>query len=1099
MAIGNGKLNFAIALNMTTNQFKKGADIVKKSLRGIQYQVLGMASALGFGTIGLSNLAREFINVSRETNRARVALSNISEGAAGFKKNMDFLTGLAGQYGQELNGVTSSFAKFSAASNAVGMGLQDQYRIYEGMTKAITAFGLTSSEAQLTYMALGQMMSKGKVTAEELRRQMGERIPIAMEAMARAAGVSMQELDNLMKRGEVYSAEVLPKFADELNKMLGDINVDNIETSLNRLRNSFITLTEDLGVGALYKKIIDGLNGLLGNIQQTFTRFAATLASAILTGRIASAIQKFNAGVISQEARLLASMERAERQKELAAKKRIDAVKAYEEASKVFEAADLDQRAAMYAEYQRAKTNMDKARNREKAAINNAGVAQEELTAFKTTAIWAKAGMKIKAVFTGVWASIKSMAATFIPMAIIGAIVNLIFKARELRNEAERIRNIVKDNNSAIMGVADPAEIEKLRSLSRIIQERLGSEEEISSAQKELNRLLGVEEGKQIDINAKVNERIRLLKEAARADVASQRNAEMEQRNREIMKGATKNGDVIAARQYYEAYEKGMADLAQYGKVPHKEETKLRAKLATKYGASFKQSDLEELSNNLKAIQNNNQIIDNAVRVSTSAGTTAAAQGAAGGKETPLQKAEKRYSEGLVKLANQKAAGAIKTEEYNEALDALNKATYEEIAGILGDKANRNKTFQLAKKGVEAPLSYLSELGALNREYNGSLKELNEKKRLGLLSEDKYNEALLELIRSTVDKVAGFEKIGKAEEEYIANLKNVARGLVVAPEKGTRDTTFDYKKSKADKLSEEYRLQEEYVQALERDINKLGVQGAEAIKLIDQEQQKLTSLSESLKLAELREDIEAISKDIFSASVSGVVGFANALDSVANSWERIADEKFDDLSTFEQIVAVLNAIGDTIGGIVRMWETYAEMKELIALKEGAQAAEQTILTGQKIANDAAEATSAAAKSAAVVTGLEAEKAAATGLMAAKSTAAYAGMPFVGAGLAAKQIAAMQTLIAGASALGSGLPAFAEGGIVGGNTRTGDRQIIRANSGEMILTTAQQSNLFKAIKNDRLGGGGGSTDVKFTIKGKDLEGVISNNNALRNRR
>ena len=123
MARGSGKLNFAIALKMTTSQFKKGADIVKKSLRSIQYQVLGMASALGLGTIGLSNLVREFVNVARETNRARVALGNISDGAEGFKKNMDVLTNLANKYGQELNGVTISFARFSAAANAAGMGL----------------------------------------------------------------------------------------------------------------------------------------------------------------------------------------------------------------------------------------------------------------------------------------------------------------------------------------------------------------------------------------------------------------------------------------------------------------------------------------------------------------------------------------------------------------------------------------------------------------------------------------------------------------------------------------------------------------------------------------------------------------------------------------------------------------------------------------------------------------------------------------------------------------------------------------------------------------------------------------------------------------
>ena len=87
-------------------------------------------------------------------------------------------------------------------------------------------------------MALGQMMSKGKISSEELRRQMGERIPIAMQAMANAAGVSIQQLDKMLKNGDIYSKDILPRFAEELDKLPGSVNVDNIETSVNRLKTA---------------------------------------------------------------------------------------------------------------------------------------------------------------------------------------------------------------------------------------------------------------------------------------------------------------------------------------------------------------------------------------------------------------------------------------------------------------------------------------------------------------------------------------------------------------------------------------------------------------------------------------------------------------------------------------------------------------------------------------------------------------------------------------------------------------------------------------------------------------------------------------------
>lgn len=68
--------------------------------------------------------------------------------------------------------------------------------------------------------------------------------------------------------------------------------------------------------------------------------------------------------------------------------------------------------------------------------------------------------------------------------------------------------------------------------------------------------------------------------------------------------------------------------------------------------------------------------------------------------------------------------------------------------------------------------------------------------------------------------------------------------------------------------------------------------------------------------------------------------------------------------------------------------------------------------------------------------------------------------------------------------------YAEGGIVSGQFQSGDLQTIRVNAGEMVLTTQQQKNLFSMLNNGVVGGGG---QVEFTIKGKDLVGVLNNTN------
>lgn len=70
-----------------------------------------------------------------------------------------------------------------------------------------------------------------------------------------------------------------------------------------------------------------------------------------------------------------------------------------------------------------------------------------------------------------------------------------------------------------------------------------------------------------------------------------------------------------------------------------------------------------------------------------------------------------------------------------------------------------------------------------------------------------------------------------------------------------------------------------------------------------------------------------------------------------------------------------------------------------------------------------------------------------------------------------------------------LSGYAGGGIIGGNSYTGDKVLARVNSGEMILNPSQQANLFNMINGGVSTGG----EVKFRIEGSTLVGVLNNYN------
>lgn len=103
---------------------------------------------------------------------------------------------------------------------------------------------------------------------------------------------------------------------------------------------------------------------------------------------------------------------------------------------------------------------------------------------------------------------------------------------------------------------------------------------------------------------------------------------------------------------------------------------------------------------------------------------------------------------------------------------------------------------------------------------------------------------------------------------------------------------------------------------------------------------------------------------------------------------------------------------------------------------------------------------------------------------AKATGQAASLPFP-ANLAAiaTVTATMLSVIAKINSIKNSAGKFAEGGIVGGTSYSGDKLFAMVNSGEMILNKRQQGNLA-----NMLGGGG---QVEFHISGDALVGVLNN--------
>jgi len=152
-------------------------------------------------------------------------------------------------------------------------------RLFLSVSKASKVMGLSADQQKGTFLALGQIMSKGKVQAEELRGQLGERIPGAFQLAANAMGVTTAELNKMLETGKVISEDFLPKFATELEKTFGKKAAkitDSLQGSLNVLNNSFRKIK--LSVGRAVAPAISKLARALRIATKDNTAFSRSFA-----------------------------------------------------------------------------------------------------------------------------------------------------------------------------------------------------------------------------------------------------------------------------------------------------------------------------------------------------------------------------------------------------------------------------------------------------------------------------------------------------------------------------------------------------------------------------------------------------------------------------------------------------------------------------------------------------------------------------------------------------------------------------------------------------------------------------------------------------
>lgn len=114
---------------------------------------------------------RSLVQAGRDMESLNALMLAGSESATAAEQNMAFVRREAKRLGVDLLAAGDGFAKISAAGMGAGMTMREIEEIFLGTAEASRAFGLNAEKQKLVFQAMTQIMSKGTVSMEELKKK----------------------------------------------------------------------------------------------------------------------------------------------------------------------------------------------------------------------------------------------------------------------------------------------------------------------------------------------------------------------------------------------------------------------------------------------------------------------------------------------------------------------------------------------------------------------------------------------------------------------------------------------------------------------------------------------------------------------------------------------------------------------------------------------------------------------------------------------------------------------------------------------------------------------------------------------------------------
>ena len=210
------------------------------------------------GAWGMSRLRSSMTDVMLAPLTAQAVFEAAGYSELEAKESWEWYRDLADRVGFSYMRNAQEFNTFMSNAFAAELDIDESQLLFEGLSEYSQAMSLTPYRKQLVFNAMTQMLGKGQVMSEELKRQMAQSLPATLDIFAEVwaehsgsgltGSAAIADLYSSMEKGQIVTSEIAVALAEEMKRRAAfkiDVMSRTSQAESQRTENILARMLED--------------------------------------------------------------------------------------------------------------------------------------------------------------------------------------------------------------------------------------------------------------------------------------------------------------------------------------------------------------------------------------------------------------------------------------------------------------------------------------------------------------------------------------------------------------------------------------------------------------------------------------------------------------------------------------------------------------------------------------------------------------------------------------------------------------------------------------------------------------------------------------